>query len=307
MLPKTVKAAMVRGRQIKTIAGSDFPDMTPEQSPTQCRPADNPQRALFRLDGKVAIVTGAVGHLGRAIATALAEAGAYVRLVGRTGATVTATAGELSGRSLAADAAVCDVTKPEQVAALIAETGDRWGRLDILVNNAHAGRPGVMEDIANDDYLDAMKIAVAAPAELVNAGRALLRAAAHKNGDAAVINISCMYGMVSPDPRVYGTSGMNNPPHYGAAKAALLQYTRYAACHLAPEGIRVNAISPGPFPPDAVCQRDPVFCGKLIDKVPLGRLGRPDDLKGAAQFLASPAARFVTGANLPVDGGWTAW
>jgi NAD(P)-dependent dehydrogenase (short-subunit alcohol dehydrogenase family) len=266
-----------------------------------------PQRALFRLDGKVALVTGAAGHLGRAIATGLAEAGAHVRLIGRTEATIAALAAELSGRGLAADAEVCDVTQAEQIAAQIGRVGARWGCLDILVNNAHAGRAGVMADSRKADYLGAMEIAVAAAAELVNAGHALLAAAAAKNGDAAVINISSMYGMVSPDPRVYGTSKMNNPPHYGAAKAALIQYTRYAACHLAPDGIRVNAISPGPFPPAAVCERDPAFCGKLIDKVPMGRLGKPEDLKGAAVFLASPASRFVTGANLPVDGGWTAW
>lgn len=265
------------------------------------------QRALFRLDGKVAIVTGAAGHLGRAIVTGLAEAGAHVRLIGRTEAKIAGLAAELAGLGLAADAETCDVTKADQIAALMRRTGERWGRLDILVNNAHAGRAGVMADSKASDYLVAMEIAVAAAAELVNAGHDLLRAAAAKNGDAAVINISSMYGMVSPDPRIYGASKMNNPPHYGAAKAALLQYTRYAACHLAPDGIRVNAISPGPFPPDAVCERDPGFCGKLVDKVPMGRLGKPDDLKGAAVFLASPAARFVTGANLPVDGGWTAW
>jgi NAD(P)-dependent dehydrogenase (short-subunit alcohol dehydrogenase family) len=100
---------------------------------------------------------------------------------------------------------------------------------------------------------------------------------------------------------------MNNPPHYGAAKAALLQYTRYAAVHLAPQGIRVNAISPGPFPPEAVQQRDPTFAAALTQKVPMGRLGKPEDMGGAVVFLASSASRFVTGANLPVDGGWTAW
>ncbi len=275
-------------------------------SPHSPHPA-TPQQALFRLDGKVALITGAAGHLGRAIATGLAEAGAHVRLIGRTEATIAALAAELAGRGLAADAETCDVTQADQIAAQIGRVGERWGRLDILVNNAHAGRAGVMADSKKADYLSAMEIAVAAAAELVNAGRTLMAAAVAKGGDASVINVSSMYGMVSPDPRVYGTSKMNNPPHYGAAKAALLQYTRYAACHLAPDGIRVNAISPGPFPPDAVCARDPVFCGKLIDKVPLGRLGKPDDLKGAVVFLASPAARFVTGANLPVDGGWTAW
>jgi NAD(P)-dependent dehydrogenase (short-subunit alcohol dehydrogenase family) len=266
-----------------------------------------PQRALFRLDGKVAVVTGAAGHLGQAIATGLAEAGAHVCLTGRTEATVATLAQDLTGRGFKAQAQVCDVTEADQIAALMDRLGARWGRLDVLVNNAHAGRAGVMADSKKADYVSAIEIAVAAAAELVNAGHALLKAAVVSNGDAAVINISSMYGMVSPDPRVYGTSKMNNPPHYGAAKAALLQYTRYAACHLAPDGIRVNAISPGPFPPDAVCERDPAFCGKLIDKEPMGRLGKPDDLMGAAVCLASPAARFVTGANVPVDGGWTAW
>lgn len=266
-----------------------------------------PQRVLFRLDDKVAVVTGAAGHLGKAIATGLAEVGGHVCLVGRTEATVAALAKELTGRGLKAEAQVCDVTKADQIKALVDRLGTRWGRLDVLVNNAHAGRAGVMADSHKADYVSAIEIAVAAAAELVNEGHALLKAAAVQNGDAAVINISSMYGMVSPDPRVYGASKMNNPPHYGAAKAALLQYTRYAACHLAPDGIRVNAISPGPFPPDAVCERDPGFCGKLIDKVPMGRLGKPGDLMGAAVFLASPASSFVTGANLPVDGGWTAW
>jgi len=265
------------------------------------------QRALFRLDDKAALVTGAAGHLGRAIATGLAEAGAHVCLVGRTESTIAALAQELTERGLKAQAEICDVTKADQIAALVERVGARWGRLDILVNNAHAGRAGTMANSKASDYLGAMEIAVAAAAELVNAGHALLKAAVAQNGDAAVINISSMYGMVSPDPRVYGSSGMNNPPHYGAAKAALLQYTRYAACHLAQDHIRVNAISPGPFPPEAVCERDPNFCATLTGKVPMGRLGKPDDLKGAAVFLASPASRFVTGANLPIDGGWTAW
>jgi NAD(P)-dependent dehydrogenase (short-subunit alcohol dehydrogenase family) len=164
-----------------------------------------------------------------------------------------------------------------------------------------------MADSKSSDYLNAVEITVGAAAELVNAAHDLLRNAVRTGGDASVINISSMYGMVSPDPRIYGRSGMNNPPHYGAAKAALLQYTRYAAVHLAPEGIRVNAISPGAFPPEAAQQRDPAFTAALTQKVPMGRLGRPEDMAGAIVFLASSAARFVTGANLPIDGGWTAW
>ena len=173
--------------------------------------ATSPQRALFRLDGKIAVVTGAAGHLGKAIAAGLAEAGAHVCLVGRTETNVTALAADLAGRGLKAEAQVCDVTKANQIAALVDRVGTRWGRLDVLVNNAHAGRAGIMADSKTADYVSAIEIAVAAAAELVNAGHALLKNAAARNGDAAVINISSMYGMVSPDPRVYGTSKMNNP------------------------------------------------------------------------------------------------
>ena len=263
-------------------------------------------KGLFRLDGKVCLVTGGAGHLGSAMATALAEAGGHVCILGRTQGTLAKLAQSLAGRGLSAEAIASDVTMAEDIKSLVADLTKRHGKLDVLINNAYAGRPGVMSNSRAADYVNAIEIAVAAAAELVNATHGLLRKAVD-NGDASVINIASMYGMVSPDPRIYGQSGMNNPPHYGAAKAALLQYTRYAAVHLAPEGIRVNAISPGAFPPDAAQQRDPAFAAALTQKVPLGRLGKPEDLGGAVVFLASSASRFVTGANLPVDGGWTAW
>jgi len=264
-------------------------------------------KALFRLDGKVCLVTGGAGHLGAAMSTALAEAGGHVCVLGRTKTTLAGLVERLTDRGLSAEAIASDVTMAEDVKSLVADLKKRHRKLDVLINNAYAGRPGVMANSKVSDYVNAIEIAVASAAELVNAADALLRNAVQTNGDASVINISSMYGMVSPDPRVYGQSGMNNPPHYGAAKAALLQYTRYAAVHLAPQGIRVNAISPGPFPPETAQQRDPAFAAALIQKVPMGRLGKPEDLGGAVVFLASSASRFVTGANLPVDGGWTAW
>ncbi|WP_119300847.1 SDR family NAD(P)-dependent oxidoreductase [Dongia deserti] len=265
------------------------------------------RKALFRLDGKVCLVTGGAGHLGAAMSAALAEAGGHVCIIGRTQATLAKLAQQLTGRGLSAEAIASDVTMAQDIKSLVANLKKRHGKLDVLVNNAYTGRPGVMADSKISDYVNAVEIAVGAAAELVNAAHGLLLKAVHTGGDASVINIASMYGMVSPDPRVYGKSGMNNPPHYGAAKAALLQYTRYAAVHLAPEGIRVNSISPGAFPPEAAQQRDPAFAAALTQKVPLGRLGKPEDLAGAVVFLASAAARFVTGANLPVDGGWTAW
>jgi gluconate 5-dehydrogenase len=113
-----------------------------------------------------------------------------------------------------------------------------------------------------------------------------------------------MYGHVSPDHRLYGDSGMNNPPFYGAAKSGLLQLTRYLACHLGPSAIRCNSISPGPFPSDGVTAE---FAARLIDKVPMGRLGQPRDLAGVLLLLASDAGSYINGADIPVDGGWISW
>ena len=170
-------------------------------------------KALFRLDGKVCLITGGAGHLGSAMTTALAEAGGHVCILGRTQGTLAALAKSLTDRGLSAEAVTSDVTMAEDIKSLIADLKKRHGRLDVLINNAYAGRPGVMANSRAADYVSAIEIAVAAPAELVNAAHGLLRNAMEHNGDASVINISSMYGMVSPDPRVYGQSGMNNPPH----------------------------------------------------------------------------------------------
>jgi NAD(P)-dependent dehydrogenase (short-subunit alcohol dehydrogenase family) len=257
----------------------------------------------FRLDGRTALVTGAAGHLGWAIAAALGEAGAHVLLNGRRPEPLEALAAALRDRGIAATPTPFDVTEGESVRTRIAALD----RLDVLVNNAYAGAPGKFGTHRPKDYARAFDIAVTAAAHLVDCATPQLRAAVRDHGDAAVVNVASMYGMVSPDPRIYGDSGADNPAYYGAAKAALIQYTRYAAVNLAADGIRVNALSPGAFPPDGVGQSDPGFYARLCDRVPLGRAGRPEELKGAVLFLAAPAARYVTGANLPVDGGWTAW
>ncbi|MGH3544731.1 MAG: SDR family oxidoreductase, partial [Mycobacteriales bacterium] len=149
------------------------------------------------------------------------------------------------------------------------------------------------------------RLGVAAAHALIKEALPLLKRAA-RDGSPSVINIASMYGMVSPDPHMYADEQLQNPPYYGAAKAALLQLTRHAATHLGSQGIRVNAISPGPFPAGAP-PTDPQLLTRLARRVPLGRVGRPDELRTAVLFLASPASTFITGINIPVDGGWTAW
>lgn len=259
---------------------------------------------LFDLSGRVAFVSGAAGHLGTAMAEALADAGAKVLLNGRNRDKLEAQAEALRGRGLAAAAEAFDITDETETRARFAAIAAREGRLDVLVNNAYAGRAATIAAATAEDFRKTYEIGVTAAFVAVQAALPALEKAAAASGQAAIVNIASMYGCVSPDPRLYGDSGMNNPPFYGAVKGGLLQLTRYFACHLAPRRIRCNAISPGPFPPASVA---PDFAAKLVDKVPMARLGRPDDLKGAVVFLASDAAAYVTGVNLPVDGGWTAW
>lgn len=263
---------------------------------------------LFRLDGRVAFVSGATGWLGRHIATILASAGAHVILNARSNSDLQALRSELEDTGLDVSAACFDITDFAAMEAFINAAAKRFGRLDVLVNNAYSGRPGTIESATVEDFDQAYRVSVLAPFQLIRLTLPLLRSAAETTpSGASVINVSSMYGVVSPDPSIYGTSGANSPPYYGAAKAALLQMTRYAACHLASERIRVNAISPGPFPAQEYLDPDPAFRSRLESKVPMHRTGDPRELQGPFLFLASDASSYVTGINLPVDGGWTAW
>jgi NAD(P)-dependent dehydrogenase (short-subunit alcohol dehydrogenase family) len=261
----------------------------------------------FALRDTIAFVSGGAGHLGRAIVRALAESGAHVIVNGRRAEKLDAFVSELLAAGLRAEAMAFDVTDAAARERAFADIGSRFSGLHVLVNNAHAGRPGTIDSVTDEDFASAQAVHVTAAFGLVKAARPLLVKAAATAGQASVINVASMYGMVSPDPAIYGTSGFNNPPEYGAAKGGLLQLTRYLAVHLAPERIRVNAISPGPFPPETIHTHQPHFAAALKAKVPLGRLGRPEDLEGVVLFLASDASSYVTGINVPVDGGWTAW
>lgn len=262
---------------------------------------------LFRLDGRVALITGAAGHLGRAMAAALAEAGAHVVLNGRRPELLLELADCLRDRGLAASVVAFDVTDAKAIETGIRCIGDRFRRLDVLVNNAYSGPTGDIEQSGAQEFAQAYDIAVIASFRLMIEARYLMLQAVKDSGHASVINVASMYATVSPDPTIYGGSGMNNPPYYGAAKAGLLQLTRYMACHWAGSGIRVNAISPGPFPQKTVLRQHPDFQRALIQRTPMGRVGDPAELKGAVLYLASDASTYVTGVNLPVDGGWTAW
>jgi NAD(P)-dependent dehydrogenase (short-subunit alcohol dehydrogenase family) len=262
----------------------------------------------FRLDGRVVFLSGATGHLGQTMAEALGEAGAHVVLNARSQSALEILAEKLVDQGYDASVACFDVTDEKAARQHIVRIGEEYGRLDILVNNASSGRTGTMESATANDFDQLYRVNVTAPFQILQAAISLLKASSSKTpGGSSVINIASMYGSVSPDPAIYGTSGANNPPYYGAAKAGLIQLTRYAACHLANSRIRVNCISPGPFPSAKYINQDAQFRERLNAKNPMHRTGEPHELQGPLLFLASDASSYVTGINLPVDGGWTAW
>jgi NAD(P)-dependent dehydrogenase (short-subunit alcohol dehydrogenase family) len=253
---------------------------------------------LFGLDGKVAVVTGATGRLGRVMAEALAGAGATVWLVGRNQDKLDALAKDLTAKAIR-----CDVTVDEDVAALGARIRDEDGRLDVLVHNAHVGKAGSLRTATPADYLEAADLALAAFQRLLDQTRDLLVAAA-PHGSPSVIAVASMYGLVSPRAHLYDTPAGGNPPFYGAVKAGLIQLARYAAAELGPAGVRVNCLTPGAFPGGG---GDPGLIARLGRQTPLGRVGDPAEIATSVLYLASPRSSYVTGANVVVDGGWTAW
>jgi len=271
------------------------------------RPAEGEALRQFRLDGRIAFLSGATGQLGRPMAEALASAGAHVVINGRREDALRAFAQELQERGFRVTAACFDVTDEAAVTKNIALIAEKLGRLDIVVNNASHGRTGTLENITPADFEQSYRVNVVAAFRILQAVTPLLKESAKATGGSSVVNIASMYGSVSPDAAVYGTSGANNPPSYGAAKAGLIQLTRYAACHLAADRVRVNCISPGPFPAKKYLDSDPGFHERLQAKVPMRRTGDAHEMTGPLLFLASDASSYVTGVNLAVDGGWTAW
>lgn len=256
---------------------------------------------LFRLDGKIAFVSGSRGHLGAAMARALAEAGAHVIVNGRDGEALKQFAAGLAGEGLSIEAAAFDAHDT----ATIRSYFGGLKRLDVLVNNIGFMRARSFADLEPADFAATYGAAVVTAFETVRAGLTALRAAVAAGGDASVINVSSMYGRVAPDGRLYDRREQQSPFHYGPAKAGLEQLTRHLAAELGPEKIRVNALVPGAFPEPGKMPAG--LEPRLAARTMLGRIGGAGEIAGPLLFLAAPASTYVTGASLVVDGGWTAW
>lgn len=257
-------------------------------------------RNRFDLSNTVAWIPGGTGLLGSAVSLALAEHGAHVVVSGRVAERAESVAASIRERGLSAETVVLDVRDEEAVESTAASIVLRHGHLDSCVNLAYHSTGKTFLELTAQDWDEGMR-ATATSAFLV--GRAAGRVMATGG---SIVQFSSMYGMVSPDPRNYPESVPINPPDYGFAKAGILQLVRYQAVQLGPRGVRVNAVVPGPFPsPAALAKED--FGERLRSRVPLGRTGMPEEIVGAVIFLCAPAASFVTGTSIVIDGGWTAW
>jgi NAD(P)-dependent dehydrogenase (short-subunit alcohol dehydrogenase family) len=263
------------------------------------RVATTDHSQLFRLDGRTAFVSAARGHLGTAMTRVLAQAGAHVIVNGRDDAKLALFEGQLQAEGYSVERAAFDVADTDAVRAFFKGRE----RLDILVNNAVSMQVKGFSALQPSDFAQTYQSAVTAAFEAVRAALPALKNAAAAAGEASIVNVASMYGLVAPDGRLYADREHQSPFHYGPAKAALLQLTRHLAAELGPDRIRVNALVPGPFP----AKLDAALADRLSSRTMLGRLGGAVEIGGPLLFLASPASSFMTGAALNIDGGWTAW
>jgi NAD(P)-dependent dehydrogenase (short-subunit alcohol dehydrogenase family) len=270
----------------------------------------------FSLAGRVAVVTGAAGLLGREHCRALADAGA---LVVATDLAESACAdverkleaeGRRGVRGIAAD-----ITDPESLARLRDEvllTGDR---IDVLVNNAALNEKveaaGAGEDNASRfEHFPVERFRQMMDVNVTDTFLAcqILGAEMARRKSGSIINVASTYRLVAPDQRIYrrrdGSQTFWKSAAYPASKGALLAFTRFLATYWADRGVRVNSLAPGGVGHAA---QDPDFVAAYASRTPLGRMAQPDEYRGAVVFLASDASSYMTGANLTVDGGWTAW
>jgi len=257
---------------------------------------------LFNLKDRVAVVTGACGWLGSAMSRALAEAGATMVVTSRDAGQAEEFAASLPGQGHVGIGFSQGNT--DSIPGFVDDVVGRIGRIDVLVNNAYGGTAASIDEASAKDFDDAYHVGVTAYFLLARDVAKHLRA---RKAPGSIINISSMYGVVASYPSSYEGLGTCSPASYHGLKGGLVHLTRHLAAYWAKDQIRVNAIAPGPFPKQSIQDANPEFIRRLDEKVPMGRMGLPHELKGLAVLLASDAGSYITGQNILVDGGWTTW
>lgn len=257
---------------------------------------------LFDLSGKVAVLTGASGWLGSAMSRALAEAGATLVVTSRDAAQAQAFAASLPGDGHIGLGFTQGDT--DTIPQFVQDVLSRTGRIDILVNNAYGTTAPDIDDATAEDFDRAYHVGVTAYFLLA---REVVHHLRERKAPGSIVNIASMYGVVGSYPEAYEDLPVNSPANYHGLKGGLVHLTRHLAVYWAKDNVRVNAISPGPFPTPKIRAGMPEFIDRLEAKVPMHRMGEPSELKGLILLLASDAGSYITGQNILVDGGWTAW
>ncbi len=256
-------------------------------------PADT---SPFEIAGRVAVVTGAGRGLGAAIAQGLAAAGARVVLADIQGPAAEATAAALRAAGADALGLACDIRDADAVAALAGAAGKQYGALDIWVNNAGINIPKAAEDLSLDEWNQIIGTNLTGTFIGCQAAGKVMR----ERGAGCIVNICSIHGHVG--------SYVHKAAAYNASKAGIINLTRSLALEWGEYGVRVNGISPGPLATELMATRlaDPDYSRKMFERMALKRIGAPEDVVGAVLFLVSPAAAWITGQILAVDGGWLA-
>jgi NAD(P)-dependent dehydrogenase (short-subunit alcohol dehydrogenase family) len=269
----------------------------------------------FMLTGRTAVITGGAGLLGAEFCRTLAEAGASVAVVDLNADAAAKIAADLTKAGYGAIALSTDVTDPESVRALVDKVLTAFGRLDVLVNSAALDpkfdpdalakgiTPGKFEDYPLDQWNAALNVNLTG---MFLVTQACVGPMLEQGKKGNIINICSTYGLNGPDQRIYHKEGQPQtfkPVYYTVTKAGVLGFTKYLAAYYMGTEIRVNALTPG----GVFNNHDETFVANYSARTILGRMARRDEMNGALLFLASDASSYMTGSNVIVDGGWTAW
>jgi NAD(P)-dependent dehydrogenase (short-subunit alcohol dehydrogenase family) len=266
----------------------------------------------FSLKDCTAIVTGGAGLLGKEFSRTLAQAGALVLVADLNQALAQQVADDLNREGLRACAVGVDVTQPDSVRAMVSAALDASGRVDVLVNSAamdpkfdssgQGQHSNSFEDYPVDAWRSALDVNLTGMFLCCQAVARPMVAQDH----GSIINICSTYGLVGPDQRIYEKPGKPRqfkPAYYSVTKAGVLGMTHYLATYFAGKNVRANALTPG----GVYNNHDELFTANYSARTVLGRMAKRDEMNGALLFLASDASSYMTGSNLVVDGGWTAW
>ena len=261
---------------------------------------------LFSLKNRTALIIGGAGLLGSEICDAFIEHKATIFIASRNQKKGSELIEKLKVKypDLNAHSLKVDITDNKSINTMTDKLKKLTNnKLDILVNCGNEIKKNTFDSISNEDWDNDINSTLNGVFKTVKAVVPLLK----KSKQGNILFIGSMYGHVAPDYRLYDDKKFSNPPSYGAGKAGIIQLTKYLASFLSPDGIRVNCLSPGPFPFESTQKDNPDFIKRLGEKNPMNRIGNPYEIKGVAILLCSDASSYITGQNLCVDGGWSIW